>query len=81
MPTINGLAVGRSRLDGRGALHLSGRCQFYLYDHFRDVLDVLNIVPGDNLDLPTAKTFIITDEWQGRFDGIVQSNRHLSIYR
>ncbi|MGC6511155.1 MAG: phage minor head protein [Parvibaculales bacterium] len=78
--TIGGVAKGSSRLETTGALTLSGRCDFYFYDHYRDIFDYFNILPGDNLDWPLAKPYIIYDKWQGHFSGTVHSNRNLSKY-
>jgi hypothetical protein len=72
--TIGGVATGSSWLEKTGALKISGTCEFYLRDKFEDPL-------GFGFDLPGGKIYDIFDDWRGRFSGIVNANRNLSIYK
>lgn len=72
--TIGGIATGRSRLEKTtGALHLTGRCEFYQRDKFEDPLDI-------GIELPGSEIYDIFDDWHGNFYGAVHIDRNLSLY-
>ena len=76
---IGGVATGTSSLK-HGILTVSGTLAFYIEDAFQDALDVINLLPGQDFDVPGAQPYRIHDKWRGRFRGKVYADASLSRF-